>query len=157
VTWWTLLCNPTTAMRRMLVVGVGVPICQQTTAIEAVQYYLIYILESSGVSSRSEQFQYLIVLGVIKLVVIVIAGRLFDHPRLGRRPLLLASNVGILVALVSLAVNFSRDSPSVALAVTSLAVFMMFFSLGMGPGCWLLASEVFSMNVIQLRCARAVH
>lgn len=147
VSWWTLLCNPTTSMRRMLIVGVGVPICQQTTAIEAVQYYLLYILESSGVESRAKQFQYLIILGVIKLVVIVLAGRLFDHPKLGRRPLLLASNAGILVALIALALNFTRESPSVGLAVCSLAAFMMFFSLGMGPGCWLIASEVFSLNI----------
>ena len=86
-------------------------------------------------------------LGLLKVVVIVLAGRLFDHPKVGRRPLLLASNAGIALALVILAINFSMGEPSVGWAVLALALFVCFFSLGMGPGCWLIASEVFSTQV----------
>lgn len=132
----------------MLLVGVGVAAAQQTTAIEAVQYYVLYILESAGVEDKGTAFMYLLGLGLLKVVVIVLAGRLFDHPKVGRRPLLLASNAGIALALVILAINFSMAKPSVGWAVLALALFVCFFSLGMGPGCWLLASEVFSTQVI---------
>ena len=49
MSWGKMLCRPTPGVRRMLLVGVGVAAAQQTTAIEAVQYYVLYILESAGV------------------------------------------------------------------------------------------------------------
>mmetsp|Transcript_93898 Transcript_93898/g.268895 ORF Transcript_93898/g.268895 Transcript_93898/m.268895 type:complete len:362 (+) Transcript_93898:123-1208(+) len=147
MSWYKMLCRPTPGVRRMLLVGVGVAAAQQTTAIEAVQYYVLYILESAGVEDKGTAFMYLLGLGLLKVVVIVLAGRLFDHPKVGRRPLLLASNAGIALALVILAINFSMGEPSVGWAVLALALFVCFFSLGMGPGCWLIASEVFSTQI----------
>ena len=144
-TWTSLLWSPTPPTRRMLLVGVGTAACQQTTAIEAVQYYALYILEAAGVDRRSRQFEFLLVIGVVKVAVIVVAGRLFDHPRVGRRPLLVASNVGIAASL--LALGLATTLGSVSLAVFALVSYVTFFSLGMGPGCWLVASEVFSLNV----------
>ena len=64
--------------------GVGVAMSQQTTAIEAIQYYILFILADAGVETRSKQYGILILIGCIKVIVIVVAGRLFDHPRLGR-------------------------------------------------------------------------
>mmetsp|Transcript_14163 Transcript_14163/g.42208 ORF Transcript_14163/g.42208 Transcript_14163/m.42208 type:complete len:233 (+) Transcript_14163:1002-1700(+) len=129
----------------MLLVGVGVAGAQQTTAIEAIQYYVLDILARAGVRTHSRQFLFLIFLGCVKVGVIVVAGRLFDHPRMGRRPLLIASNAGICACLLVLAAATSLRS--VPLAVGALAGYMTFFSLGAGPGTWLVASEVFSLGV----------
>ena len=145
-TWHTILCAPPAYLKRMLVVGVGVPVCQQLTGIESFQYYMLYILESSGVESRSVQFSYLLGIGALKVVVIVLAGRLFDHPRAGRRPLLMASNLGISASLALLALNF-HFAGSAEVAVLSLLCFVTFFSLGVGPGAWLIPAEVFSLGV----------
>jgi len=160
VSWSDLLCRPSPAVRRMLVVGVGVACAQQTTGIESVQYYILFILKASGVKSRDEQFGYLLAVGVCKVAVIVLAGKLFDNPKVGRRPLLIASNFGIAVALLLLAANFLAHnsggggdddgddaSVSAGLSVLALLLYVSFFSLGMGPGAWLLPSEVFSLDV----------
>jgi sugar porter (SP) family MFS transporter len=154
-TWRSIFCTPPEYLRRMLVVGVGVPVCQQLTGIESIQYYMLYILEASGVKSRGVQFSYLVGIGTLKVLVIVLAGRLFDHPRAGRRPLLMLSNLGLMLSLSMLALNFvlmdgggsGSGGGSPSLAVFALLCFVTFFSLGMGPGAWLIPSEVFSLGV----------
>lgn len=122
--------------------------------------------------SRSDQFLYLLVIGVVKVFVIVFAGNLFDHPKVGRRPLLLASNVGCSLSLLVLGINFltlpagkddedevdgfegkddgngsTSSSSGQGIAVAALVCYVASFSLGMGPGAWLIPSEVFSNRV----------
>ena len=143
--WSALLIRPTKTTKRMLVVGVGVAMSQQTTAIEAIQYYILYILADAGVEKRSQQFGILLLIGCIKVVVIVVAGRLFDHPKLGRKPLLTLSNAGCGGCLLLLAI--ATATSSAPLAILSLALYVTFFSLGAGPGIWLVASEVFSLGI----------
>ena len=143
--WSALLIRPTKTTKRMLVVGVGVAMSQQTTAIEAIQYYILYILADAGVEKRSQQFGILLLIGCIKVIVIVVAGRLFDHPRLGRKPLLTLSNAGCGGCLLLLAI--ATATSSAPLAILSLALYVTFFSLGAGPGIWLVASEVFSLGI----------
>ena len=147
--WSALLIRPTKTTKRMLIVGVGVAMSQQTTAIEAIQYYILYILADAGVEKRSQQFGILLLIGCIKVVVIVVAGRLFDHPRLGRKPLLTLSNAGCGGCLLLLAI--ATATSSAPLAILSLALYVTFFSLGAGPGIWLVASEVFPL-VIRAKC-----
>lgn len=126
----------------MLLVGVGTAIAQQAVGIDAIQYFLVYILDESGIKTRSAQMAILIALGVIKLVVIVLAGHLFD--RKGRRPLMFVSLLGMSVSLLLISFAFIGNASSEAFAVFGLALYLAFFSLGMGPGAWLIPSEVFS-------------
>ena len=52
----------------------------------------------------------LILIGCIKVIVIVVAGRLFDHPKLGRKPLLTLSNAGCGGCLLLLAIATATSS-----------------------------------------------
>ena len=89
---WNVIFRPTPAFRRMLLVGVGTAIAQQAVGIDALQYYLVDILRTSGVESQRMQSFILVCLGCIKLAVIVIGGYLFDSR--GRRPLFFVSLIG---------------------------------------------------------------
>jgi hypothetical protein len=89
---WSLICFPTPAIRRMLVVGVGMAVAQQAVGIDAIQYYLIDVLEKSGIKSEKSRLAVLMLLGVLKLTFVVIGGKLFD--RRGRKPLILVSLAG---------------------------------------------------------------
>lgn len=62
---------------------------QQLVGIEAIQYYLVFIIEESGVEDPTIQSLVLIFLGVLKSIFILIAGSLFD--KRGRRPLFFVS------------------------------------------------------------------
>ncbi len=89
---WDMLIFPTPAVRRMLMVGVGSAIAQQLVGIDAIQYFLEFILEEAGLEEGRPRILTLIGLGILKLVVIVFAGKAFD--KRGRRPFLFTSLLG---------------------------------------------------------------
>ncbi len=142
---WDVILFPSPAFKRMLMVGVGTAIAQQAVGIDAIQYFLVYILSESGIESRNAQMLILVVLGLIKLGVIVIAGHLFD--RKGRRPLMFVSLLGCAVSLFIVSMSFIGGAQSEATAIFGLALYLAFFSIGMGPGAWLIPSEVFSTMI----------
>eukprot|EP00588_Corethron_pennatum_P011668 CAMPEP_0194280752 /NCGR_PEP_ID=MMETSP0169-20130528/18611_1 /TAXON_ID=218684 /ORGANISM="Corethron pennatum, Strain L29A3" /LENGTH=454 /DNA_ID=CAMNT_0039025601 /DNA_START=82 /DNA_END=1444 /DNA_ORIENTATION=+ len=130
---WGALLAPTPAIRAMLIVGVGTAVSQQIVGIDAIQYYLVFILENAGIVARAPQAACLVILGFLKLFWIVVAGRLFDSK--GRRPLMFISLGGMVVALIMLAVaDFSQLGGF--WSVLGLAIYLSAFSLGMGPGAW---------------------
>jgi hypothetical protein len=140
--WYQLLFHSDAATQRKLVAGVGTAAAQELCGIDGVQYYLLAIFEVSGIDGISRQYQCLIVVGCLKVAMILVAAHLFD--RNGRKPLLLASNVIMCGALVVLAAS-GTAVPYLSLA--AVAVYVSSFSLGMGPGAWLVPSEVFSNDI----------
>ena len=63
----------------MMLVGVGTAIAQQAVGIDAIQYYLIDVIERLGIPSDTNQSSIiLILLGTLKLTMIVVGGQLFD-------------------------------------------------------------------------------
>ena len=62
---WDVILFPSPAFKRMLMVGVGTAIAQQAVGIDAIQYFLVYILSQSGIESRNAQMLILVVSPVI--------------------------------------------------------------------------------------------
>ena len=89
----------------MLLVGIGSAVAQQIVGIDAIQYFLMYIIEEAGIKDRTWQSIILIVLGILKVSVIVLAGHMFDSR--GRRPLMFMSLIG----------KFFRDDCSISCTV----------------------------------------
>lgn len=89
---WKMILAPTPAIKRMIVVGVGVAASQQAVGIDAIQYYLLDVLGESGIKSEKAQLGVLICLGVLKLVFVVIGSKFLDIR--GRRKLLFISLLG---------------------------------------------------------------
>ncbi|KAL3941283.1 MAG: hypothetical protein SGBAC_004331 [Bacillariaceae sp.] len=136
---WDVILYPTKAVRRMLQVGVGIAIAQQLVGVDAIQYYLIDLLEQSGIDSDLGRLAVLMVLGFLKLGFIVVGGKLFDTQ--GRRPLFLISLAGMAFSLTIIA--YSNEG----MAIAGLGLYLSFFSIGMGPGAWLIPSEVFATSI----------
>jgi sugar porter (SP) family MFS transporter len=127
---WNVILFPTPAIRRMLLVGIGTAIAQQAVGIDAIQYYLIDVLERSGIESDKAQLGVLMLLGVLKLVFVVLSSKLLD--RRGRRPLLFISLIGMSVALILISFSFSGDNRGPAFAIVGLCLYLSFFSIGIG-------------------------
>lgn len=87
----------------------------------------------------------LVGLGLIKLGVIFLAGRLLD--RTGRRPLVFISLVGMSVSFFIVAMSFTGAVASEVGAIVGLGLYLAFFSIGMGPATWTIASEVFTTSI----------
>ena len=71
---WNMILFPTPAIRRMLFVGVGTAIAQQAVGIDPIQYYLMDVLEESGIENEKSRLAVMMLLGVIKLLFILVGG-----------------------------------------------------------------------------------
>lgn len=143
---WSVFLRPTPALSRMLVVGIGVACSQQFVGIDAIQYYLLDVLAQSGVQDIRNQNLILMLLGIIKVIFIAISGKLFDSR--GRRPLFFVSLIGMSLALFVISMAFfASDGISAVSAVVGLGFYLAFFSIGAGPGSWLIPSEVFATTI----------
>jgi sugar porter (SP) family MFS transporter len=155
---WSFLWRPSPAVFRMLLVGVGAPVAQQMVGIDAIQYYLVDVIARSGIDSKEGQSLVLILMGMIKLGFVFVGGKTFDSA--GRRIGLGISLFGMggSLLLVSIAylimdedIREDLSSTKATIAVLSgICLYLSFFSIGMGPGAWLIPSEVFS-NVIRAK------
>lgn len=148
VAGWGMIFSPTPGFRRMLVVGIGIVVLQQAVGIDAVQYYLLDVIKEAGIHSKKTRSYILILMGVLKLLFAWIGGRLFDHH--GRRKLLFISLYGCAFALLVIATSYTAPSHSLLkgiLSIGGLGLYISLFSIGIGPGGWLVASEVFSTSI----------
>ncbi len=139
----------TPALRMPLIIGIGLAILQQVTGIKTVIYYAPTIFLSAGFKSASMSIAATTSVGLANLVMTIVAIFLID--RLGRRPLLLISLAGMVLALVVLAAAFllSRGTAGGALGtltVISLILYVASFAIGLGPVFWLLISEIYPLN-----------
>lgn len=142
---WSALLLP--ALRRPLIIGVGLAIFQQITGINTVIYFAPQIFEASGLTGATASILATAGVGVVNVLLTIASIWLID--RAGRRPLLLWSLGGMAVSLAVLALGFwlGASGPLGLLTAVSLAAYVAFFAIGLGPVFWLLISEIFPLGV----------
>eukprot|EP00250_Pteridium_aquilinum_P035474 c9477_g1_i1 orf=614-2068(-) len=135
---------------RPLIVGVGLLCLQQLVGVNALLFYASSIFESAGVSAGSLAS---LALAVLQVVMTGVSAILMD--KAGRRLLLMVSSGGMCVTcfLVGLSYYLQAHADSSLqtfvgiMALISLLVYIICFSLGLGAIPWLMMSEVFPSNV----------
>jgi SP family galactose:H+ symporter-like MFS transporter len=139
---WELL-SP--RLRRPLVIGVGLAMFQQVTGINTVIYFAPIIFQSAGLSSAATSILATAGVGAVNVIMTIVSIWLID--RLGRRQLLYWSLGGMAVTLFVLsAAFFTGTSGQLAwIAVLSVAAYVGFFAIGLGPVFWLLIAEIFPL------------
>jgi sugar porter (SP) family MFS transporter len=144
VPWSALLSG---AARRPLIIGVALAVFQQVTGINTVIYYAPSIFQSAGLSSASVSILATAGVGLVNVIMTVVAMRLLD--RSGRRALLLWGLGGMIVMLLALAGGFAigKGGWVALITVPSVAAYVGFFAIGLGPVFWLLISEIFPLSV----------
>jgi MFS transporter, SP family, galactose:H+ symporter len=140
---WGELFSP--RLRRPLAIGVGLAMFQQITGINTVIYFAPTIFESAGLPSAAISILATAGVGVVNVAMTIVSIRLVD--KLGRRQLLFWSLGGMGATLLVLAAAFlAGASGGLALiAVASVAAFVGFFAIGLGPVFWLLIAEIFPL------------
>jgi len=134
----------TARLRRPLVIGVGLAMFQQITGINTVIYFAPTIFQSAGLSSAATSILATAGVGAVNVIMTIVSIRLID--RLGRRRLLCWSLGGMAAMLLVLALTFLIGAAHLAwIAVASVAAFVGFFAIGLGPVFWLLISEIFPL------------
>ncbi|EOX99385.1 hypothetical protein QUC31_014674 [Theobroma cacao] len=145
---WRELLSPSPSLRRMLITGFGIQCFQQITGIDATVYYSPEIFKNAGIESNSKLLAATVAVGVTKTAFILFATFLVD--RVGRKPLLYVSTIGMTVCLLTLSLSLAllgNGQLGIALAVLCVCGNVAFFSVGMGPICWILTSEIFPLRL----------
>jgi len=139
---WELL-SP--RLRRPLIIGVGLAMFQQITGINTVIYFAPIIFQSAGLSSAATSILATAGVGAVNVIMTIVSIWLID--RLGRRQLLYWSLGGMTITLLILSgAFFAGTSGELAwIAVLSVAAYVGFFAIGLGPVFWLLIAEIFPL------------
>ncbi|KAF8007912.1 hypothetical protein BT93_K1800 [Corymbia citriodora subsp. variegata] len=146
---WRELLSPSPSLRRMLITGIGLQCFQQLTGTEAVVYYSPEIFKAAGINGKSKLLAATVAVGVTKTSFIIVASVLTD--KLGRKPLLYISSIGMTVCLCGVGVSLSLLKEGIAggaapLAILSVCSTLVFFSVGISPICWVVNSEIFPLR-----------
>ncbi len=130
-----------------LIVGIGLAIFQQVTGINTVIYFAPVIFQAAGLSSASAAILATAGIGVVNVILTMVAIWLVD--RAGRRVLLLTGLIGMAVSLCLLGLGFLLGTGAALgwLIAASLAAYVGFFAIGLGPVFWLLISEIFPLAI----------
>ncbi|KAK4399077.1 putative polyol transporter 4 [Sesamum angolense] len=145
---WHEILNPTPGVRRMLITGCGIQIFQQITGIDATVYYSPTIFKGAGIKGNTQLLAATVGVGFTKTIFILVAIFLID--KVGRKPLLYISTIGMTVCLFSLGVTLSTMEDSkigIVLAILCVCANVAFFSVGIGPICWVVSSEIFPLRL----------
>ncbi|KAG5114411.1 hypothetical protein JHK82_037680 [Glycine max] len=145
---WYELLFPSPSLRRMMITGIGIQCFQQISGIDATLYYSPEIFKAAGIEDNAKLLAATVAVGVTKTLFILVAIFLIDKK--GRRPLLLVSTIGMTICLFSIGVSlslFPQGSFVIALAILFVCGNVAFFSVGLGPVCWVLTSEIFPLRV----------
>jgi len=146
------------ALRGVLIVGLIVGVLQQITGINAVLSYATVIFERAGAGANASFLQTVFV-GLVNVVFTVLALLLID--RVGRRPLLMFGCAGIGAFMILAAYGFQADAESHGplLALIGLLGFVASFAFSLGPGMWVLFSEIFPNRIrgLAISCVGVVN
>ncbi|CAN0892686.1 Sugar transporter ERD6-like 7 [Linum grandiflorum] len=132
---------------KSVIIGVGLMVVQQFGGINGVCFYVSNIFKSAGFSPSVGTIIY----AIIQIVVTLAITQVID--RAGRKPLLLVSGSGLVLACLIIGLSFYLKVNELALhivpmlAVTGLLLYVGSFSAGMGAVPWVIMSEIFPINI----------
>ncbi|KQK15520.1 putative polyol transporter 1 [Brachypodium distachyon] len=151
--WRELIVSPTPAVRRILLTALGIHLFHQGCGSDNVVLYSPRVFESAGITGDDQLLAATCAMGVTKTFFILVATFLID--RVGRRPLVLCSTGGMVVALVGLATGLTVAGRNpggeiqwaVVLCVASVMAYVSFFSVGLGPVTGVYTTEIFPLRL----------
>lgn len=141
---WREVFSP--GMRKRLAVGMFLALFCQITGINTVLYYgSIIVSEHFPGQSTSMALIANVIIGIVNLLFTIVAMIYLD--RWGRRAILLMASGGMGVALTLLVIGLNIGGLSPLVMLGAILLYVAFFALGMGPGPWLIISEIFPTKV----------
>ncbi len=133
-------------LRRALLLALALAILQQITGINTVLFYgSVIFKEQVGGQSTSTAIGANVVVGLVNFLATIVALWVID--RLGRRPLLMASAGVMALCQAALGAAFLIQPPPPYLVLAIMLVCVAAFAVGLGPGTWVLLSEIFPTRV----------
>nr|POE96088.1 putative polyol transporter 4 [Quercus suber] len=145
---WHEILYPSPSVRRMLITGCGIQCFQQITGIDATVYYSPTIFKDAGIRGNTQLLAATVAVGFTKTMFILVATFLID--KVGRKPLLYVSTIGMTTCLIGLSLTLTfmgKGKIGIGLAILAVCGNVAFFSVGIGPICWVMSSEIFPLRL----------
>jgi MFS transporter, SP family, arabinose:H+ symporter len=133
------------ALRRPLVLAVALAILQQITGINTVLFYGSILFKEHGGAGDSSAIAANVIVGGINFLATIVALWIID--KVGRKALLMVSAAGMAVAELSLGAAFLMHPPPSTFILAIVLVCVACFAIGLGPGVWVLLSELFPTRI----------
>lgn len=141
-------------LRMPLMIGMLLAALQQVTGINTVIYYAPTIFQFAGFNSAQGAILATAGVGFVNMFATIIALWLID--RVGRRPLLLVGEAGMMASLIVLGAGFLHGSGDIGrITAVCLMSYVGFFAIGLGPVFWLLIAEIYPLRVRGLAMSAA--
>lgn len=128
--------------RLALFIGIMIMFFSQVTGMNAIYMYTSTLLQSVGFETPSALFG-MVLIGAVSFLTTIVANCSVE--KIGRRPLLIGAPLGMGLSMLVITIGFNRMPPAVMLI--AFAAFVAFFSFGVGPGVWMVTSEIFPTKV----------
>ncbi|KGN53026.1 inositol transporter 1 [Cucumis sativus] len=134
-------------IRIAFLAGAGLQAFQQFTGINTVMYYSPTIVQMAGFRSNQLALLLSLIVAAMNAAGTVLGIYLIDH--VGRKKLAISSLSGVIVSLAILSGALfagqygSTNGLNGCIAVIGLALYIAFFSPGMGPVPWTVNSEIY--------------
>ncbi|VDO83113.1 unnamed protein product, partial [Haemonchus placei] len=117
--------------------------------INATMFYSTFIFKQAGLSDQGAVFA-TISMGTVNVLMTVVSVWLVDHPKAGRRMLLIVGLVGMWISTVLLVVCISMSMGGHQWAsygaIAFVLLFVISFAAGAGSIPWFFVSEIFASN-----------
>ena len=141
---WKELFQP--GVRRALFIAIVLAVAQQWTGVNSVLFYGSIILQDKvGGHSASSAIGANVLIGAINFLFTIVAIALID--RVGRKVLLIFSSTAMGLSLAGLALVFRMTPPPPALVIALMLMCVASFAVGLGPGVWVVLSEIFPNKI----------
>lgn len=137
----------------IVLIGSALSALQQLTGINAVLYYGADIFEKALGFGQEDVLKQQILLAGINLVCTFIA--MYTVDKLGRKPLIFAGSIGMIIGFLMLGVTLMMDSVGL-ISLLGILIFIGSFALSMGPVVWVLLAEMFPNKIRSLAMSVAV-
>ncbi len=133
-------------LRKALVIAVALAVLQQITGINTVLFYgSILFKEHAGNGSESSALAANVIVGGVNFLATIVALWVID--KVGRKALLMVSAAGMAVAEISLGAAFRMQPPPSTFILAIVLACVACFAVGLGPGVWVLLSELFPTRI----------
>uniref|UniRef100_A0A7I4XZV6 MFS domain-containing protein n=1 Tax=Haemonchus contortus TaxID=6289 RepID=A0A7I4XZV6_HAECO len=137
------------SLRWPMTIAAMLMLAQQLSGINATMFYSTFIFKQAGLSDQGAVFA-TISMGTVNVLMTVVSVWLVDHPKAGRRMLLIVGLVGMWISTVLLVVCISMSMGGHQWAsygaIAFVLLFVISFAAGAGSIPWFFVSEIFASN-----------
>ncbi|EPB80626.1 transporter, major facilitator family protein [Ancylostoma ceylanicum] len=136
-------------LRWPMTIATMLMLAQQLSGINAAMFYSTVIFKQAGLSDTGAVYA-TIGMGAVNVLTTIVSVWLVDHPKAGRRTLLLVGVVGMWFSTILLVVSISMSMSGMQWAsygaILFVNLFVISFATGAGSIPWFFVSEIFYSN-----------